>query len=81
MLKIEAMILSVTNENNEPVIKLAGSILERHGFNVNDAVSVKFSENQIIISKNEDTAKIQEMERINPCIRKLIDEFGLDLVG
>ncbi len=80
MLKIKAMILSVTMENNEPVIKLTGSKLKECGFNTNDAISVQFSENQIIISKNKDTATIEEMERKNPSIRKLIDEFGLDLL-
>lgn len=74
------MIQQVTKDKNLPVIKLTGLQLLKMGFNVGDIVSVSFSENQIIISKNKETAKLQDMQRKNPSIRKLIDDFELDLL-
>lgn len=74
------MLIQIVEENSEPVIKITGSELKKRGFNVNDFVLARFSDNQIIISKNNETEKLKEMERKNPSIKKLMDEFGLDLV-
>lgn len=74
------MILQVTNNNSEPVIKLTGLQLSKMGFNIGDIVSVSFSNNQIIISKNKETAKLQDLERKNPSLKKLIDDLGLELL-
>ncbi len=74
------MIQQVTKDKNLPVIKLTGSHLLKMGFNVGDIVSVSFSQNQIIITKNKETDKLQDMQRKNPSIQKLIDDFELDLL-
>lgn len=74
------MIQQVTKDKNLPVIKLTGLQLLKMGFNVGDIVSVSFSENQIIITKNKETDKLQDMQRKNPSIQKLIDDFELDLL-
>ncbi|MBD8349352.1 hypothetical protein [Dysgonomonas sp. HGC4] len=74
------MIQQVTNENSEPLIKLMGEQLLKIGFKVGDIINVSFSENQIIISKNKETEKIQALEQRNPSIKKFIDDFELELL-
>ncbi len=75
----EGIIRQIENENNEPVIRLAGSVLTDNGFSADDFVRIEFSNNQIIISKNEETKLLQGMQRTNPSISRLIKEFNLDI--
>lgn len=72
------MIWEITEENKEPVIKLAGSNLLENGFNVGDIISVSFSENEIIISKNSNTSILQKLQEKNPSLKQLCKEFNLD---
>lgn len=73
-------ILSVANKEGQPLIELLGADLEKSGFNSGDIVSVKFDENIIIICKNQSTNILQDLERKNPSIKKLISEFNLELM-
>lgn len=74
------MIWEITEENKEPVIKLAGSDLLKNGFKVRDIVSVSFSNNQINISKNNNAEMLKQMQERNPSLKKLCKDFNLDFV-
>ena len=62
-----------------PGLNLKGDYLMKYGFEVGDMVRVEISQNQIIISKNNDTAILQRMGMKNPALLTLIE--NLDLVA
>lgn len=74
------MLSQIFEVNSEPVIKLTGLQLKEIGFSIDDIVNISFSDNQIIISKNETTEKLQQMQRRNPSLKKLMSELNLDML-
>lgn len=74
------MLSQIFEVNSEPVIKLTGLQLKESGFSVDDIINIKFSDNQIIISKNETTEKLQKLQSRNPSLDKLIRDLNLDIL-
>jgi len=71
------MLITITEDNKEPVLMLTGSDLLKNGFKVGDIVNVSFSDNEIVICKNEETAILQQMNEKNPMLSKFIEELNL----
>jgi len=61
-----------------PGFNLKGDYLRKYGFEVGDMVRVEISQNQIIISKNNDTAVLQCMGMKNPALLRLIESLDLE---
>lgn len=61
-------------------INLKGDYLKEFNFFVGDCVKVKLSENQIIITKSDATAKLTALQAQNPNLLNLIDKLGLTIV-
>lgn len=78
---INARLLTIKEENKQPVILLSGIDLLKAGFSVGDIVRISFSENTVTIKKDKNTKTLQSMERINPSIKKLCKDFDLDIAG
>lgn len=76
-LKMIKMIDTIKTRNGDPILEIIGTELAKHGFNIGDFVNISLSDNEIIISKNEQTEKLQQMNSVNPSIEKLVKEFGL----
>lgn len=74
------MLSQIFEVNSEPVIKLTGLQLKEIGFSIDDIVNISFSDNQIIISKNETTEKLQKLQSRNPSLDKLIRDLNLDIL-
>lgn len=61
-------------------INLKGDYLKDFNFFVGDCVKVQLSENQIIITKSEETARITMLQAQNPNLLDLIDKLGLTTI-
>ena len=78
-LKISKLIDNISVQDGQPFFEIKGVELAKHGFNIGDFVNVSLSDNQIVISKDKQTNKLQEMEKINPSIKLLVKKFGLSV--
>ncbi len=78
-LKIIKLIDNISMQDGQPFFKIGGAELVKHGFNIGDFVSVSLSDNQIVISKNKKTSKLDQMEKVNPSIKLLIKKLGLSV--
>lgn len=74
------MIWEITEENNEPILKLVGSNLSKYGFKIGDVIKVHFDTNSIKITKSKNTEKLTAMQQRNPSIKKLWEEFNLEQI-
>lgn len=63
-----------------PAINLKGFYLKEYGFEVGDMVKVELSQNRIVISKNERTNTLQDMERKNPALIKLLERLDMEII-
>lgn len=61
-------------------ISLKGDYLKDFNFFVGDCIKVQLSENQIIITKSEETARITMLQAQNPNLLDLIDKLGLTTI-
>lgn len=73
--------INIPNGNQYTVgINLKGDYLKDFNFFVGDCVKVKFSQNQIIITKSKETENLTKLQAKNPNLLNLIDNLGLTIV-
>jgi hypothetical protein len=80
MEKVLKVTSSSVDKGYVPGIKIAGKHLTEYGFNKNDMVLVKYSENKIIIEKVTGRELFQRMLLKNPALEKFAECFDLEIV-